>query len=121
MGVAKLYPDGGKGGRGKKGDGNPAETAGFSERRLRQARFVLKNIPTLADQVSTGTVTLDSALETAKAAADNAKSIDTRMDELRAEAPDLVELVTEERMKIEEAHAALRARKEEAEREKLAA
>jgi hypothetical protein len=40
MAIAMLFPDGGKGGRGKKG--NPAETAGFSGRRLGEARQVLR-------------------------------------------------------------------------------
>ncbi len=45
MAVAIIYPDAEKGGRGKKSTVKVAETAGFSQRRLQEARFVLKHAP----------------------------------------------------------------------------
>jgi hypothetical protein len=66
MAMAMVYPDGGKGGRGKKG--NPAETAGFSERRLRQARTVLAHSSDLAQAVLAGSKFLDAAYDEARKA-----------------------------------------------------
>jgi hypothetical protein len=54
MAVAMLYPDGGKGGRGKKG--NPAISTGFSQRRLEQARQVLRYSRELAPRDIAGSV-----------------------------------------------------------------
>ena len=52
MAVAMLYPEPEKGGRGKKGNGTKAaETAGFSYRRLAEARSVLRHSRALAEQV----------------------------------------------------------------------
>jgi hypothetical protein len=51
MAVAFAYPEPEKGGRGKKG--KSAETAGFSQTRLRQARYVLRHAPELARRVLT--------------------------------------------------------------------
>ena len=43
MAVAMIYPEPEKGGRGKKSEGaNLAETVGFSQRRLNEARTVLR-------------------------------------------------------------------------------
>jgi hypothetical protein len=63
MAVALVYPDGGKGGRGKKG--NPAETAGFSATRLKQARAVLAHSLDLAQAVLAGSKSIDAAYEEA--------------------------------------------------------
>src|SRR4051794_7976795 len=49
MALAMIYPDGGKGGRGN--TGNPAETAAFSERRLRDARALLRHSRAMAEDV----------------------------------------------------------------------
>ncbi len=69
MTVAKIYPDTEKGGRGKKSSSNLAETAGFSQRRLQQARTVLQFAPDLADGVLTGSTSLDEAYKTARKSA----------------------------------------------------
>lgn len=43
MALAMIYPDAEKGGRGKKSEGGKAaESAGFSNRRLREARSILR-------------------------------------------------------------------------------
>jgi len=63
MAVAMAYPEGDKGGRGKKGEGlKCAETAQFSKTRLMEARLVLKNAPDLAAAVFSGAEKLDNAL-----------------------------------------------------------
>jgi len=57
-----IFPDSEKGGRGKKSSGTKAaETAGFSYRRLAEARTVLQYAPDLADNVLTGSTSLDDA------------------------------------------------------------
>ena len=48
--LAFLYPEPEKGGRGKKSEaGEPAETAGFSTRRLNEAREVVRYSRALAE------------------------------------------------------------------------
>jgi ParB-like nuclease domain len=66
MAVAMLYPDGGKGGRGKRR--NPSETVGFSATRLKQARAVLAHSLDLAQAVLAGSKFIDAAYEEARAA-----------------------------------------------------
>ncbi len=66
MSVAKISPEPGKGGRGKKTSGNIAETAGFSQWRLQQARTILRYAPDLSDNVLTGVVSLDEAYKAAR-------------------------------------------------------
>ncbi len=66
MTVAKIYPDTEKGGRGKKSSVKLAAIAGFSQRRLQQARTVLRFAPDLADGVLTGATSLDEAYKTAR-------------------------------------------------------
>jgi len=62
MGLAFLYPEPEKGGRGKKAQ-NDKETLGFSRMRLSQARAVLRHSRELAEAVRDGTIKLDEALE----------------------------------------------------------
>ena len=62
MVVAKIYPEPAKGGRGKKSSSNLAETAGFSQRRLNEARFVLRYASELSDNVLAGSVSLTAAV-----------------------------------------------------------
>lgn len=79
MAVAKIYPEPGKGGRGKRTSGNLAETAGFSQRRLQEARTILKYAPDLADNVLTGSMSLDEAYRIARERKDAASSDDARL------------------------------------------
>ena len=62
-----LHPEAEKGGRGKKSAATKAaETSGFSERRVQQARTVLAFSRELAPAVRDGTKTLDAALAEAE-------------------------------------------------------
>jgi len=59
MAIAKLYPDGGKGGRGSK---NPVlNTAGISSEYVKHARTVLHAAPDAVDAVVAGTLALNDA------------------------------------------------------------
>jgi hypothetical protein len=86
------------------------ETSGFSRQRLGQARAVLAYSRELALAVRDGLKTLDEALAEVKAARDAINSDEGMIARLRKEAPDLANLVTEERMKPREAVAALEER-----------
>ncbi len=66
MSVAKISPEPGKGGRGKKTSGNIAKTAGYSHWRLQQARYILRYAPDLSDNVLTGVVSLNEAYKEAR-------------------------------------------------------
>jgi ParB-like chromosome segregation protein Spo0J len=104
IGLAFLYPEPEKGGRGKKSKAiNSAETAGFSSRRLNEARTVLRHSRELALAVRDGTMALDEALEIVKKAKQAIESDETQIARLRREAPDLADLVEEGRMKAGEA------------------
>jgi ParB-like nuclease domain len=119
MAVAWNYPDPEKGGRGKKG--KASETNGFSQVRLREARAVLAHSRDLAIAVRDGTLALDLALDKVKTARDTLTSTEAMISRLRTEAPDLADLVEEERMKPKEAIGALDTRIEEAERKRISA
>jgi hypothetical protein len=55
MALAMIYPEPDKPGRGKKGKAE--ESSGFSQKRLQQARIVLRHSPDLADRVLKGAAT----------------------------------------------------------------
>jgi ParB/Sulfiredoxin domain len=106
MGHALLYPEPEKGGRGKK-SANSKETLGFSAMRLSQARAVLAYSRELALKVRDDSVKLDQALARVM---DARKALDTeegKLARLDKDAPDLADLVAEDRMKLDEAIAAL--------------
>jgi hypothetical protein len=122
MALAMLYPEPEKGGRGKNDEARKArETRGFSSDRLRQARAVLRYSPELARRVVAGTEPLDLALAKVIAEQKAAQTDDAKLERLRTEAPDLADLVTDERMKVNEAVAALDERIETAKREQRTA
>jgi hypothetical protein len=106
MRVALLYPEPEVGGRGKKSK-NSKETLGFTIMRLSQARAVLAHSRDLALEVRDGLTTLDDALEKVKGARQARETVEAKMARLSANAPDLADLVSEDRMKIDEAIAAL--------------
>ena len=61
--LAMIYPEAGKGGRGKKSDAaKAAETSGFSTRRVEQARALLRHSRALAEDVIANRTSLDKAL-----------------------------------------------------------
>lgn len=108
MAVAWLYPEPEKGGRGNKG--KAAETADFSQRRLREARAVYRHSPELAKAVRDGIIPLDKALKDVEAARRELESTEAQLKRLRGMAPDLADLVEEERMKLDEATKVLESR-----------
>ena len=103
--MAMLYPEPEKGGRGKKSE-RVAETTTFSLSRLTQARAVLRFSRPMAEAVLKGDVSLDEALKKVEAERQQAEGNGARMERLRRAAPDLAELIAEERMSLNEANAA---------------
>ena len=81
-----------------------------SAARISQALLVLTHAPELADAVLAGATGLDAAYETAQTRKRAADQSEVHMARLRAEAPDLADLVAEERMTLAEAMAAHRER-----------
>lgn len=67
MATAMIYPVAPRG-RGKKDEAKPAAAAGFSERRLRDARAVLAHSPPIAAAVLAGSKSLDEAYNEVKIA-----------------------------------------------------
>lgn len=102
--TAVLWPEG--------RHGKTPTQLGFSVERLRQARFILRHAADLLDPVRNGTMQLNAAYEEARNRKLHAEGDVSVMQRLRAEAPDLADLVIEERMSLHEAAVALEARKE---------
>lgn len=122
MRIAWLWPQPGKGGRGNTGAVKEAKKlGGFSDERLRQARAVLAFSQELALAVRDGRTKLDQALSEVKSARDALFSDEAMIARLRSEAPELADLVDENRMKPKEAITVLDSRIEEAERKRITA
>lgn len=91
MAVAMLYPDPGKGGRGKKSStGNLLVSGGFSRQRLDQARSVLRYSEPLAREVLAGSKSLDAALAEAQSADGKLANDRSRLRKLKDNRPDPV-------------------------------
>lgn len=95
---------------------------GVSAGRIGFASTVLQFAPDLADGIMAGSIPLDQAYEEARKRKteaetrdEQAKRAQAELARLKAEAPDLADLVTEERMKLSEAVAAAKERREEEE------
>jgi Protein of unknown function (DUF3102) len=115
MAMAMLYPDHGERGRGKKSAAiKSVETTGISRSRLDQARSVLRFSRPIAQAVLNGTTPLDAALAKVKEQEQYQQSDEAKLTRLQTAAPDLAEQVNEERLKINEAIAALQAREAKA-------
>lgn len=111
MSIAMLYPSGGKPAPGRTDPAaTAAETAAVSMRRIQQARQILHASAELAVAVRDGVRKLDDALETVRREQLALNSDTGKATRLRAEAPDLADLVSEDRMNLAEATAALNAR-----------
>jgi ParB-like chromosome segregation protein Spo0J len=121
MAVAMLYPQAERG-RGKKDPAKNAQKVGlFGNELLRQARTVLDHSKPLAESVLAGVKPLDLAYQEAARAKQAADSEAARLDRLREQAPDLADLVTEERFSLNEALAAAEQRRiEELDRQRAA-
>lgn len=121
MRLALLWPEPEKGGKGKRSkilEGLDGNRKGWQDR-LSQCRSVWRFSRELALAVRDGTAKLDEALVKVKAAREALNSQESKITKLRDEAPDLADLVDEDRMALNEAAAALEARKrEEEEKEK---
>jgi ABC-type transporter Mla subunit MlaD len=108
MAMAMMYPEPTKGGRGNIGPSKEAKKlGGFSDERVRQARLVLHHSRALAEAVLKNTTRLDDAIAEVKLAQQYQQSDEVKLERLRKTAPDLADQVNEERLKINEAIAAL--------------
>jgi ParB-like chromosome segregation protein Spo0J len=87
-----------------------SESTGASRTRIGQASTVLSHAPDLADSVVSGATSLNEAYEAARRNKEIAESAEAKLLTLRAEAPDLAELVAEERITLATAITELRAR-----------
>lgn len=110
MAVAMIYPDPEKRGRGNKSEKDFAAKS-FSSSMLSRARIVLADSRAVAEQVLSGEVFLPDAYEKAKERIRAKQDDDRHKDVLRREAPDILVLVTEGRIKPADGVARLEARK----------
>ncbi|KWO55947.1 ParB/RepB/Spo0J family partition protein [Burkholderia territorii] len=99
-----------KGGRGHKK--TTEETSEVSAKRVSQARAVYHYCPEMVDAVIAGETGLDEAYTQANLRRAMQEVQADRFEVLRQADPDLADLVTEERMKLSEAEAAARDRRE---------
>jgi hypothetical protein len=118
--LALLFPDAPMG----RGADDPAiksaVSADISMRRVQEARQVGRYSVELLEAVRDGYRKLDEALEEVKAAREALQSEESKMTKLQNEAPDLADLVGDDRIKLDEAIAALEQRKAEAAKEEAA-
>lgn len=84
-----------------------ATNLGVSSEYLRKARFVLRYASDLGDPVIKGSISLENAYEEARIRKGRAETHEARFERLKAAAPDLAEMVIEERLGLEEAQVAL--------------
>jgi hypothetical protein len=117
MALAFIYPEPGKGGRGKVGAAKEAKKlGGFTDERLRQARLILRHSRALAEDVLALRKAFDAALATVDEERAASQSAEAKLDMLRQFAPDLAELVAEGRLGLDEAYAAMDKRQTDARR-----
>jgi hypothetical protein len=116
MALAMIYPITRQGKRTEGSATALSVSNKVSTARLSQARSVLRHSQALAESVMARHISLDDALETVAEARRASQSTDAKMAELRAEAPDLADLVDEERLPLDEAHATLVERRNHAAR-----
>jgi len=108
MAVAMVYPEGE---RGKRNDLlNYSTSADFDKGYLSQARTVLRESESLAQQVLTGTVSLNDAYKEARIVAAARESADARLSRLAERHPDLATAVQEEQLTLNGAEAEARER-----------
>lgn len=92
-------------------DARLVRAAGISKARLSCARAVIEWAPELVEDVIDGAVPLDAAYKEAQDRKATAGSESARLERLRGSAPDLADLVREERMTLTEAQGAAEARR----------
>jgi hypothetical protein len=84
-----------------------AHASGVAHSRIVKAHVVMEYAPDLVAGVLRGELSLDAAYEEARRRKSQADSTEVQMERLRHDAPDLADLVVEERMTLREAQAAL--------------
>ncbi|MCD9875275.1 ParB/RepB/Spo0J family partition protein [Streptomyces guryensis] len=90
-----------------------AKLHSISLTRLSNAATVLKHHPHLAEQVRTGTLSLDAAYSTVREHQAHAAEIQAQHDRLHEHAPDLAEQLTDGSLTLDDATAALNQRQHE--------
>jgi hypothetical protein len=111
MGHALLFPSPTLGGPRKNGAPLVTKGEGFTYERLSRARTVLANSRDVALAIRDGSESLDDAYAKVIAERKVMESTEATLARLQAEAPDLADLVAEERMKLDEAMATLERRR----------
>jgi hypothetical protein len=96
-------------------------TFGVSKEYVSHANIVLAHAPDLGDAVVSGATSLNEAYEIARRNKEIAESAEAKLITLRTEAPDLAELVAEERITLATAITELQARDAQAESVRRAA
>ena len=87
-----------------------SKVAEVSQSAIAHASTVIKYAPDLAEQVVSGALALNDAYRTAQSRKVATERTAQTLQDLQSEAPDLADLVTEERMSLPEAHAASKER-----------
>jgi hypothetical protein len=82
-----------------------ARLSNVSKTRIAQAEAVLQFAPDLADSVLAGAMPLDAAYQTATRRKQDSMGTESQLQRLREAAPDLADLVTEERLMLAGARA----------------
>jgi hypothetical protein len=95
-----------------------ANQAGITASRVKYASVVLNHAPDLSNAILMGHLSLDNAYEEARIRKGRAETYEARFNALKATAPDLAEMVVEEKLSLEEAEAAERERAERTRRNK---
>lgn len=112
MALAMIRPEAGHGGARQKGSSSETKLE-ISKARISQARTVLHFSRELALRVMSGQEPLDAALVKVTDEQKRLQSDEEQLARLRIEAPDLADLVAEERMKLSEAISVFIERKRE--------
>ena len=117
MMLAMMYPDGGKPAPGRRDPAiTESEKISVSMARVKIARQVLRFSYELACKVRDGSEKLDDALAYVRREQDRLNSDEAKLAALREGAPDLADLVDEERLTLAEADASFKQRIDDAER-----
>lgn len=106
MVVAKISPE------SQQGKRTSIKTIEVSPGYVNHACIVLQHAPDLAASVLAGSISLDNAYEEARIRKGRAETHESRFHKLKVDAPDLAEMVVEEKLTLEEAEAAERERAE---------
>ncbi len=113
MAVARIYPDGGRG-KGKDPASKTLKISDIATSYVRQARYVLREAPDLADSVTVGAVALNVAYVETHERRRAASGEESRLKRLTEQYPELAELVEQGELTLAgaEAEADERERKE---------